>query len=455
MVLLDSSIFFGRLHPLVVHLPIGFVILAILLEWIGYFRKTKNYNIIALAWLLAAISCVLTALFGWLLADTGLYVEEQLFWHRWLGILLIFIFILGYYLKRNADRFNGSVQSIFNILVLFLIAIEGHHGGNLTHGQNYLTEYAPGFVKKITEEKGKNITKLTAQSPDSIVVYAQLIHPILDRKCVSCHNDEVTRGGLNMAHIDSLKKGGSSGSTIVVGKPEKSELFKRITMSPTNIKYMPPTKEILTFYEIKLLEWWILQGASYNDTLKNFEVKDDIQKILWSNYNINTKPSPWYTKVKLPALDSLELQKIQQNNFLVRQLGEQNSLLDVTFIGKVFTDEALQAINEFSEYVTWFSLSNTEIKTSNLEALANFKNLTRLELDHTSIGCEELSFVEKLNHLEALNLFNTNVEDNCLHYFENLPELKKLYMGNTQVTSEGVARLKAKNKDITIPEILN
>ena len=81
----DILLFFGHLHPVLVHLPIGMLTLLAVLELAAWFPPFKNANasagfIIALAAPLAVIAAVC----GWLLSLEGGYDETLLAWHKWL-----------------------------------------------------------------------------------------------------------------------------------------------------------------------------------------------------------------------------------------------------------------------------------------------------------------------------------------------------------------------------------
>ena len=95
------------------------------------------------------------------------------------------------------------------------------------------------------------------------VRYNRDIRPILSDKCFFCHGpDEQKReSGLRLDTRDgALKK-----NAIVPGKPEKSELLKRITTKDAN-DHMPPAKSKLpaiTTTEVDLLRRWIAEGAQY------------------------------------------------------------------------------------------------------------------------------------------------------------------------------------------------
>jgi hypothetical protein len=105
--------------------------------------------------------------------------------------------------------------------------------------------------------------------PD-VVSYNFHIRPILSDKCFKCHGPDVSKqeAGLRLDYAKfayAPLKEMKGAFAIVPGKPEESELFKRI--SSTDSSYMMPLPEAhlgaLTPYQIKLFEKWIKQGAKY------------------------------------------------------------------------------------------------------------------------------------------------------------------------------------------------
>jgi hypothetical protein len=102
------------------------------------------------------------------------------------------------------------------------------------------------------------------------VSYNFHIRPILSDKCFKCHGPDVSKMEAHLrldkpefafAALQETK----GAYAIVPGKPEESELYKRI--SSTDSSYLMPLPEshlgALTPYEIKLFEKWIKQGAHY------------------------------------------------------------------------------------------------------------------------------------------------------------------------------------------------
>lgn len=82
----NFGLFIGRFHIILLHLPIGFLLLLAGLELAARLPRFRNANASAgYILVLAAPASVLTAGCGWLLAGSGGYDAQLLFWHRWLG----------------------------------------------------------------------------------------------------------------------------------------------------------------------------------------------------------------------------------------------------------------------------------------------------------------------------------------------------------------------------------
>ena len=90
--------FIGRFHPLVVHLPIGFILLAAILEILNQRYRDEFHNLdtaISITLFCGGAGAVLSAIIGYLLSQDGGYDEQTLFWHQWLGIGLVLMLLLS------------------------------------------------------------------------------------------------------------------------------------------------------------------------------------------------------------------------------------------------------------------------------------------------------------------------------------------------------------------------
>ena len=210
--------FLGRFHPLIVHLPIGILMMAAILQLIAI-KSTKFKNLldpaisITLFW--GGLSSIGAVSIGWLLSLQGGYDTDTLFWHKWLGITVTVISFLGWLVKSGRLKMQRKYVYTVFISIIVLITITGHLGGSLTHGDDYLFVYSPNIIKKMVGIKaGQQSNNLQEIHPDSIQVYSDVIQPILDAKCVSCHNTSKKQGGLLLTTHKNLMKGGDNGSIV-------------------------------------------------------------------------------------------------------------------------------------------------------------------------------------------------------------------------------------------------
>lgn len=95
------------------------------------------------------------------------------------------------------------------------------------------------------------------------VDYGREIQPILAKRCYSCHGPGEDEAGLRLNDRGSALSELDSGERAVVpGRPEESELLRRIRATD-EAERMPPEGKPLTADEIALIDRWISQGAAW------------------------------------------------------------------------------------------------------------------------------------------------------------------------------------------------
>jgi hypothetical protein len=88
------------------------------------------------------------------------------------------------------------------------------------------------------------------------------VAPILQRRCLSCHNDRDHRGGLSLQSAEATKKGGESGKVIDPGKAASSYLLDLLI--PTDgVAEMPKGEPPLKPAEVAVIRRWIVEGAAW------------------------------------------------------------------------------------------------------------------------------------------------------------------------------------------------
>ena len=237
---MDFGGFIGRFHPLFVHLPIGLLILAGLFEYFGRKPKyQKLQNAVAFTLFIGAVSAIFSSVSGWLLANRGEYIERSLFLHRWLGIAVAVFATLCWLIKSKRVNLGASTFKVFMTIMVVGVFATGHYGGQMTHGDDYLSEYAPDFVKNLFGKTKSEKTVYSFADSKSVKIYQDLLSPVFEDQCWKCHNPDNALGGLDMSTKAAFLKGGLSGVIVENGSAYQSELFNRITLPASDRKAMP------------------------------------------------------------------------------------------------------------------------------------------------------------------------------------------------------------------------
>ena len=94
------------------------------------------------------------------------------------------------------------------------------------------------------------------------VDFAKQVLPILQESCGKCHGEKKAAAKLRVDTAAGIKeKWDQDKGLIVAGKPEDSELYKRITLPAGDKKLMPKGGEPLAKDKIELIARWIKEGA--------------------------------------------------------------------------------------------------------------------------------------------------------------------------------------------------
>jgi uncharacterized membrane protein len=115
------------------------------------------------------------------------------------------------------------------------------------------------------------------------LVFKDLLMPIFEAKCNKCHNEEKSKGDLRMDTHEMLMKGGEAepGKTIIPGKPDESLAISRIMLPLEDDEHMPPEgKDQMTPEETALLRWWIQEGASATQSVKDAKFPAEVKTLV-------------------------------------------------------------------------------------------------------------------------------------------------------------------------------
>jgi len=133
----------GRLHPLVLHFPIGLVLAAAGAELLAILTRRESWRTLGVANARAggALAAV-TAIAGWALTSAPFVEPSRLLeWHRWVGVAGATAAVAAAVVSTKL-RGQSRHWLIFYQAGLFgaaaLIGLAGHLGGTLVWGADFL-----------------------------------------------------------------------------------------------------------------------------------------------------------------------------------------------------------------------------------------------------------------------------------------------------------------------------
>jgi uncharacterized membrane protein len=448
----DFLFFLGRFHVLALHLPIGIVIVAVVLDFAA---RRERYKALAQAapflWGAAALSAVLTVALGYLHFAEGGFAGPSGNAHRLLGTTTAVVMLLGWWLATRPVAAWG--KSVVGVLALALVSVTGHYGGNLTHGSTFLLEYAPGFLRSLLGEETKRAKPASVAAADP---YLDVVQPLLNQRCGTCHNGNKREGSFSMASYESTLAGGDTGRAIVPGNLEASELYFRITRPADDDKLMPaegktpPTKD-----QIAIVKWWIEKGAPHGTTIGDVGIDAAVEPLLAAQIGLGgaASASAAAAPVAAVAADQELVGKLFAAGFLVRELSQSDPRLvvSVNSPGSDLDKATLGVLAGAGSRIVDLNLQNAGLDDDDLAALGELGAVAELRLARNQITDRGVAALARLPKLSSLNLYgNAGVTDAGLEALGRIATLRQVYLWQTGVTSAGAARLRNARPDLAV-----
>jgi uncharacterized membrane protein/mono/diheme cytochrome c family protein len=437
---LSISEFIGHLHPVLVHLPIGILLIACLFLWQS--RKDKYAHLqpaINIILLLGMISAIASCITGFVLSESGDYDETMVSWHQWMGFSVATLSIVIYYFRRKS--YLRKWQSLLAPFLLLLIFITGHLGGSLTHGADYLT--LP--LKDLGADSEMVFKIKPISNVQEAIIYTDIIKPIFQTKCYGCHSATKQKGKLRLDQPDLIMKGGKDGAVIVQGNAEKSELVKRIMISREEEHHMAPKeKPQLSSGQKSLISWWVDNGADFTKKVKDVEQPDKIKPVLIAlqKSDIERKSLTDIPVIPVEKGDGSVINKLRKAGVLVQSVSGNSNYLEINFINATApTDSLTYLLPALKKQLVRLKMSGMTLKTDNISELGLCTDIRRLELDHTGITDSGLIYLQHLEQLQVLNLVGNPITTEGVMKIKSLKHLLSIYLYQTKVAKSDWQRL--------------
>ena len=490
--------FLGRFHVLIVHLPLGILTLAVALEILVRFKPFKFLeSAVAPTWIAGAISAVATVAFGFMHATEDSFQDmPAVEAHRWAGVSLAAVtcliallrtrmhavsawpkwagpegivaplyraiqpaFARGSKLDKCYDKLWGAPVAV----ILFLMFLTGHLGGNLTHGDTYLIQYAPGPVRMLAGLPANAGPRPKPKDLASADLFLDVVQPALEQRCSGCHNNSKKSGGFSVADYDTIMKGGSKGPVIVAGNPTGSDLFHRVNLTPDSGDFMPKDgKTPLNKNEIAAVGVWIQQGALKSVAVGSLKLAaadtNALQAVIGAGAAAGGDEQVAFTPLPgegplpvVPEAGKAALAKVIGEGFIVRKVAKNSNLVDVDYISpKPITPGLIGDLSAFGPNILRLNLRHAGVTDAEVHSIAAFTNLRQLRLEENPITDVAAKDIASLKEMTYLNLTNTKVTDAGFGAVSALPKLHRFYVWGAAITPTAVDKVKAERKDMIL-----
>ncbi|MES2797924.1 MAG: chitobiase/beta-hexosaminidase C-terminal domain-containing protein [Bacteroidota bacterium] len=411
----------GRMHPLLLHIPIGFSVFLVLLYFIRNEIDQNSYQKISkLLLTITSLSLSIVALMGFFLSKEGGFEEGDLGIHKWTGVASS-IFSFGLILFYDKIKFHLNSSGSWTLLIFLMVA--GHFGASITHGKNYLFE-------AIESKKTKPVFT------EANSLYSAAVFPILEAKCINCHNDQKSKGQLNMSSIQKILKGGKNGPIWKATDALNSHIIQRAMLPINDKKHMPPVgKSQLTEPEIAILTNWINEGADLQKAIKDYQATSK-SKLLAMN-TLNTAAVVKEEKVyTFTAASEAKVKEVNTPFCTVFPIANNSPALEADFyVSKKFEIKSLENLSKVGEQIVVLNLSKMPIKDENISSIAKFKNLEKLTLNQTDITGATLDQLKNCKNLNSLAVSGTKIIVPNLEKLLSHPSLKEIFIWDTPISN--------------------
>ena len=420
----------GRLHPLLLHLPIGFFAFACLL-WVIR-QQIQSRQVLQLSLGISALSIPLTAVTGFFISREGGYDAALLLRHQWgavaFGLLAWALHVGVRDLPEKTPWWNLLFTLTFSGMVL-----TGHWGGQLTHGTDFLNW---------PENETNTSAPVSRAGMASSTFYAAKIQPIFEQKCISCHRKGKSKGELILEDISSAMKGGKSGPAWIAGDIAGSMLLQRIHLPVTDKKHMPPRgKNPLTPEETALLDAWIGSGADAKRALSTIGPQDPLFAFAGLDESQQARENTYLFK---PA-STATVQSLNDAFCTLKPIAAGSPALEAGFfIQKAFDPKKIGALEKVKGQLVRLNLSKMPVRDKDLQALLPFSQLEVLTLNYTEVSDAGLNTLKKLPALQSLGLTGTKVTARAAAVLSGFPALQEVFLWNTQITIREVEQFQKK-----------
>ncbi|MFT5424721.1 MAG: putative membrane protein [Phycisphaerales bacterium] len=474
---------FGRSHLIVLHLPIGLLLVAAMIEVFRIVKPRKipeagrddeslhrllrqtptpsAYTCVFFATLFGAVAAVS----GWIYAGneftSTLWGGGDLEWHRWLGTVAAGLagltLILGLVATLARRTITTRIYKVSLLLAAVAVGWAGHLGGELVHGEGYVLEPVlkqltpnanPAASPTGTPDPASTQEGTPADKSDPAVPGAESdaesgaivpvafeferdIAPIFEASCAKCHRPGKAKGGLQ---LDTLAE---AMYAIVPGDADASELVFRVRLAESDEDSMPKDKPNLPAEQIETIAAWINSMPAAPAEAAPETPTEAAAEPLAPAPEVRHTPGP---QIETPPAALAFAAADQPIELTAAQEEARDAAIERLRSRMISAGERAQGLGTVEVRVFEGRANFTDDDLELLDGLQPC--MTMLDLTGTAVTDQGAALISAaFPRLRVLRLGQTAVTDAGLGSIGSLSELSLLDAHQTGVTSAGLERL--------------
>ncbi|RPG86600.1 MAG: hypothetical protein CBC33_002025 [Coraliomargarita sp. TMED73] len=432
--------FIGSFHPVILHLPIGlwFGVLALFVLHL-FQRERVQESLVFGSALVTLVFAIFTFAAGFVLYLGGGYGSGSIAFHMYSSLAFLtalIAFVIGF-----GGGFGSLYCTLTAITTSAILLISGHAGGVITHGEPL--DRAPWRVFAARQAKAE---ALALGKTGEGHVFADLVMPILNEKCIACHGTERAKGRLQMDSYIDLIKGGSKGLAYVPGDLSASLMITRMHLPLEHSERMPPAERPqLDAGELAFLEWWVTAGLPENQLVRDTMIPEE--HALYVNSLIGNSEEAMQAqalKMRKNALMAAYAEIQAQFPGVLVQSIQNDAVFELSSSSMFgYNEEAVrEALAPLAESVVRIDWNRRPLDASWIHLFAQSKSLQVLNLTDCDFSADALSvLLAKKNSLKKINLTGTAFSDRHIDHLIENSGIETIVLTDTDLSKSGFSRL--------------
>ena len=304
--------------------------------------------------------------------------------------------------------------------------------------------------------------RMGSLSVEAVVDFEKEVWPILEKRCVECHQAAYEqagrmknpKAGLRLDGAAHIMLGSDAGPVIKVDHPSKSSLYTRVMLPFDDDEHMPPKGDPLLKKQKEILRKWIAQGVDFGTWIGATDgIEDLIQKRKEEKYIPEHITFFEALAGDLSPLSPKLIERLAgETGLLIRPIGIGNSLLEIRMVssGIQVNERTLQNLMPLRDHVTKLDLSGTDLSKESWSLIRKFSRLTHLNVRQSTIDDSGLKALSGLKNLISLNLSETKISDYGIKPLLNFQNLESLHLWKSGVSDSRRQFLKNRLQGVVI-----